>query len=556
MKLRWQLLNVFRREFWIYLGLEVLIVFVMAMNDIRRLKPESILDSLNVAACLALVLSLCLRMPSRLNRMPFPVSVRQRAMLPVLAYVVLWGSGIAAILVAALFFGFSPFDWDVLVVRMLQRIPFYLLAFLMVYRLMQVTPHLMAVVVWAGLLSRMMMDFDDTFWGSWHFFLALPVALALIVFYLAEIPRELAGQDRLLIAQGPNQPVAWMRDLNITSRRTWMTGIGSLIDAILCFVVFLAFWFYILGSFGASPIRVQTYISKPWLCWLPLSAILLGTVMFREAYGRAVASGFGPCSSVGMGLMRLTIILNPLTQALGVKKGVVARCDQCRTARFIWALRCPHCGFAGPGTILNKQVARLARGEAVGGTMRQKIFFRLFMPLQLLLVFGLSGGIGSRPFEAHTVLLKFPDAKIAAQAALHIEDWVEAHVETGRWLTSNEVTLQIPKKYRLQVVYSPDNDYMTAEAYGLRWDSEAQLPVILAERLGESLPEAAVFTISPMKSRDASCLFWQTRTYLDNKIHWVQREKFSPRKSRRTVPTPPLEKPVRNLPALPPKRVK
>ena len=40
MNLRWRLLKMFRRELWIYLGLEVVIVFLIALNDIRPQKPE------------------------------------------------------------------------------------------------------------------------------------------------------------------------------------------------------------------------------------------------------------------------------------------------------------------------------------------------------------------------------------------------------------------------------------------------------------------------------------------------------------------------------------
>ncbi|MCP4450465.1 MAG: hypothetical protein GY809_03315, partial [Planctomycetes bacterium] len=133
----WQLLKVFRRSLWMCIGVEVVIVFLIALNDVRAQRPESVLDSLGVSAFLALVLSLCLRMPSRLNRMPFPVSVPQRAMLPVLAFGVLWGSGVVTIFAAAVFFGFSPTQWCLIVVLILQRMPFYLLLFLMVYRLFQ-----------------------------------------------------------------------------------------------------------------------------------------------------------------------------------------------------------------------------------------------------------------------------------------------------------------------------------------------------------------------------------------------------------------------------------
>ena len=145
MSVNWQLFKVFRRDLWMFLGAEVVMVFLISLGYIRSQSPESVLNSLGVASFLALLLSLSFRMPSRLNRMPFPVSVSQRALLPVLAFIALLGSGMAAILVAALFFGFSPFQWCVFVGMMLQRLPFYVLGFLLVYRVFQVVPPKHAV---------------------------------------------------------------------------------------------------------------------------------------------------------------------------------------------------------------------------------------------------------------------------------------------------------------------------------------------------------------------------------------------------------------------------
>ncbi|MCF7973827.1 MAG: hypothetical protein K9N55_08435 [Phycisphaerae bacterium] len=525
MTLMWQLFKVFRRNLWLYLGVEVVIVFLIALNDIRSQNPESALDSLGVSAFLALLLSLCLRMPSRLIRMPFPSSVTQRAMLPVLAFVILWACGIGAIFAAALFFGFSPAQWCIIVGLMIQRLPFYMLGFLMVYRLFQLTPHWVGCVFVVMFVPKILNDTEAAFWDSWYF-VALPAALALIAFYLAEIPRTLAGQDRLLLAQGQNQPVSWMRDSNIDSRQTLITWVGRVIDAVLFFGAVLCIGL----SFGEDFTRVQTYMARPWLSWIPLSVLFLFITLFREGYSRAAASGFGPYASVWTSLLRITIILNPLAEALGVKKGVVAQCDQCHTAKFIWAQHCPHCGFPGPGTILNKQMARLARGDALRITMRQRIGVRLMIPLQLLLMFGVFGRAGSRPFEAHTVLLKFQDAQVAAQAVSPIQAWIDAHADVSTKLEFTGGDGQIPQKYRLQVVYYQGNEYMTLEAYGLRWDPATQLPAIVADHLGKSLPEAGTFTVSPMKQRLAFSPFMQTRTYLDNKLHWVQRESPTPRR--------------------------
>lgn len=555
MNLNWKLFKVFRRELWIYTGVEVLIVFLIAINDLRAGKPDSAVDSLGASAFLALLLCMVLRMSSRLNRMPFPVSVQQRAWLPVLAFLTLWFSGIAAILGAALFFGFSPAQWAAMLGHILIRIPLFVFGFLWVFRLVQFTPHLLGCAFVIMFLPESVNKQDNVFGVSW-FFIALPASLIMISFYLIEIPKQLAGRDRLLIAQGLPQQGSWMRDINIEPRRTAMAWIGSILDAIIFLGLVLMLGFMITKSMDQYFLSVQTYMARPWLSWFPLVVVFLFYTLFKEGYGLATASGFGLYSSAWMSLARLTIILSPLAQALGMKKGIVTRCDQCRNAKFIWAHYCPHCSFPGPGTIQNKQMARLARGEPVRISMRQKIILRLFIPLQLVVMLGFFGTPGNRPFEGYTTLLIFQDAEVARKAASIIEAWVGTQVESSDWLNATNSPGQIPEKYRLQVVHYEGNKHLSIQAYGLRWDSARHLPEILVEHLEPSLKAAGEFTTTPMKTRVASSPFMQTRTYLDNHVHWVERDDPPPREIRnREMSTPVLEEPAKRLPALPPKRV-
>ena len=86
---------------------------------------------------------------------------------------------------------------------------------------------------------------------------------------------------------------------------------------------------------------------------------------------------------------------------------------------------------------------------------------------------------------------------------------------------------------------------MSLQAYGLRWDSAGPLADLLIDHLGPSLKEAFDFTTTPIH-HEARSPFMQTRTYLDNKLHWVQRDKpptriIRPRKSKsnKTIEVPP-----------------
>ena len=253
---------------------------------------------------------------------------------------------------------------------------------------------------------------------------------------------------------------------------------------------------------------------------IPALGFFLLQSALKDAYRRAMASGFESYSAVWIALMPLTIVLSPVAQALGLKKGIVAQCDRCHSFKFIWSLRCPHCDFPGAGTIMNKQMARLARGDTVRVTRIQRVIVRLFIPLQIVLMFGFFGTVGNRPFESHTVLLSFQGSRAARQTATAMKDWVQAHPDADAWLASNGQSPKVPEKYRLHVEYDSNAGYLTVKAYGLRWDSAQDLPAILAE----SLKGLGTFETSPLDKRDASGPLFGTRTYLDNQIHWIQRD--------------------------------
>ena len=96
------LLNVFRRKIGICLCVEFVIVLLLALENIGSSRFESLWDTLNVAFGLGAALSLLLWFQTGCNRLPFPVSVRQRAWLPMIAFGIICAAGGLAITLAAL----------------------------------------------------------------------------------------------------------------------------------------------------------------------------------------------------------------------------------------------------------------------------------------------------------------------------------------------------------------------------------------------------------------------------------------------------------------------
>ena len=108
MRSSWLLLKVFRRRIGICLFIETIVVFLIALDEIRPHNPQSIHDGIRAACIFATALSFCLWFQTRCNTLPFPVTVRQRVWLPMLIVAILWMSGCLAIVLALLCLGVGP----------------------------------------------------------------------------------------------------------------------------------------------------------------------------------------------------------------------------------------------------------------------------------------------------------------------------------------------------------------------------------------------------------------------------------------------------------------
>jgi hypothetical protein len=546
MRSSYLLLKVFRRRIGICLFIEFVLIFLMAADDIRLNRPERALDAFGFAFVIAFVLSLFIQFKTRLSTWPFPVSTRQRAWLPMLAFGLIWAMGCLAILLVILYRGIGPSSTVELILSMIARLPLYVVGFLFVSRIWRARPHFLG---FAGFMYFGANEVNAAGYQALASTYALwwPAVLGAIAFYIYEAPIQLGRQDRL--CAGPsNNPIAFrMGDLAVTCRRDLVTWIADTVEGamFLCLIIaslfrFLPLW--IPNSFDdlLSPLSMITLVPLMLAVWL--------IAVFRSQYKCVLASGLNPASAFWLSLMQMSIVLAPLAQTLGAKKGVVARCAQCGTEKFLWALHCPHCAHAGAGTIANKRLARFAQGKSPLPRGRMRLLVGAFVPFQIFLMFGLFGAAGGKPFVTHAVYLSFggnQDQQSKDAAVTRIQTLVEDRAFLEDWLDSPTDNAQFsphhPQRFRLDVELS-DSGLIWVRSYGLRWDPADTLPGLVGRRLAEAIADICPIKVSEWRPRDGRSPMLQTRSYLDNQVH-LKKPRGKARKSRPSgngIKPPPL----------------
>ena len=515
------LLNVFRRKIGICLFVEFVIVLLIALENIGSSRFESLWDTLNVAFGLAAALSLLLWFQTGCNRLPFPVSVRQRAWLPMIAFGIICAAGGLAITLAALWQPTVPYSLLWSLPSVLGRIPLYLLAFMVVIRIVRGKPFLIGFLFWFPIFIRSdRFEWFDACLSSYS--LWWPLALAALAYYVWEAPAHLGQQDRLMVGQTGGIHSFPIRDMQISERRVPRSWMGDAIEHAMLPIAGLLFFTIILksGTFFDG-------LSYPFLIF-PLLVIGSAVMMFRAFFHQAQCSGFSTPRAIGLGLMQMTAILVPLAQAMGVRKGLAAWCDSCRKRKFVWQFKCPHCENPGPGTVSNKHVAALVQGKPMQMPLRGRMVMKAMIPLQIVFMGVIAGGMSGRPFVSNGVSLVFgQSASLQAKemAIDHVKEWIEANPSLEDWQLGSPVGEHVPEKFRL-IVTTYSTKSLSLRGLGLRWDPAVILSERIAEHLAESLADICpVRVVLPKKTRRTRGGTFQIRGYLDNQIHWKEPRK-------------------------------
>lgn len=535
------LLKTCRRRLLVCLFIEVVVSFVSGLNG-SHIQLAGISDIMDIPFMLAAVMGLYARYASRFNALPFPITVRQRAWMPMLEFMILWASGGVAVLAAFLYQSFVLSNILGAFFSTLPVLPLYILGYLLGIRFVRTKPHLAGFI----LLGMTFMNSNDssssfflmsTYWSTplmSNYHIWWPVVIAGIVFYLYEAPIMIAHRDRLLVGQTNNGQLHpfGMPDTQIIWRPHAAVYIAETVEAILLFFAIL------IGiRFGYSHFFVNSGLFAYFGTWGPvivpsllftLFLFLIFIPLCKGQYYFTTASGFSPASALGMTVMEMTLILNPLTQALGVKKGVIAVCNQCHMKKFLWAPHCPHCGNPGSGTAANKRVARVVEGKSPVVQWKLRVFRGVFIPLQFFFIFGLVGIIGQRPFVTYSDILVFHDKKDIGsheRAVAQIKELIAKHPDPVTWLNaakpSEDSAPRVPEKFRLKVEVLGEVG-ISVSGYCLRWDLAQELTAAIALLLAEDIEEVNSTDTKNQSFHSRSSPLFQTRTYLDNQMHWVE----------------------------------
>lgn len=350
MKSTWLLLWSLRRHFFGGLLIELIIGSVVGQD----LTPKDVRDSYFVIlgpllyAYLAVLLT---RFPRRLYIVPFPVSVRQQAWI-LMAYVaILWLGGIAGA-TAGILYAVAAY-----------RLPISVLGafFLLVVHLLPVVIFLISMAqtkllyhVWVAVCVLPMLSTAAEkapslgpamagLYSAWW-----PLILGMGVFDISIAPVMKAASDRANPLLDALFTPSQRTKTEVVSRPVSLALLAETGVNLSTLAILVAFAFLMALSAEES-IAKGHYMNIGVIAVFLVAMTLFMPGVIRADYGRIRASGFGFGASIGLLLMRSTIVLFPASRFLGVRQGAMVRCERCGQWMFVWAPECARCASQQAG---------------------------------------------------------------------------------------------------------------------------------------------------------------------------------------------------------------
>jgi hypothetical protein len=209
-----------------------------------------------------------------------------------------------------------------------------------------------------------------------------PAYLLLAVFLVWEAPAQWAMLSRLVAVKRQGFVMIPVRGFSGLMRPK--------LRILFANVLMGGLWLLLIVENARYFLYLYIHVNDPWLFYI---VMILGTIIVVLLIGFGVmfywqnrASGFRPWPSALLTLARLTFVLNPFACLLGIGHGVIARCDFCNDYKFLWQVRCPHCGQVGEGTSRTDAQTKIRRWWWHGQYDQPAIFYRLAIPAVLLLI--------------------------------------------------------------------------------------------------------------------------------------------------------------------------
>jgi len=313
---------------------------------------------------------------TRLHKMPFPVTNRQFAYLPIVAYAIGWLAATVGLLLGqmgALWFTHgNPFPLMADTLRpALAFLPWLgVLLLIFVRQLRNGTVFLLYI----GFLP-LIGGWDMSALSSLISFL-WPVALALIVWLLYEAPAHAIGARQCTLTTNPYgtaMPDPWSGPEVFRSRTVPVTVVLLMCgSATALYLILLTLGLPVPGGGTSSPV---------YRAFMGLGIPLAGFAWGREMARQTRASGFSQGMTALLTPVRLLLVFEPFVTLIGIRRGTMVRCGQCRSSRFAWQRACPHCERAVEAS--HEPVVKVRR-SLVPDVLT--FVYRIYLPMTLLLI--------------------------------------------------------------------------------------------------------------------------------------------------------------------------
>lgn len=349
-----------------------------------------------------------------------------------------------------------------------------------------------------------------------------PFCIGIGIWFLWEAPRHIAAMEYPQLQQGIKN--MYIRVTGSPRNHSLSIVLG---DVFLTIVVMCAFMYLVSEKIDFSIFKSFSTQVKFYMAMMSF-LLLLGIRHYWRIVG---AHGFTGIKKGMFFLMNGSLVLIPITYLLGAKRGGVGTCTQCTRYKFLWAPKCPHCGFENTGEPLVEGIHLPGKRKKATESLAQKpvpgrMMYRLMIPFYLL-AFGVLTSSGIFYSETFTVLLNKDGVVAPEETAEEIKAYFMAQNDIEAWLNKDTTTnYEVPERFRVEVT-KRGNQLLEIKCFQLRWESKAGLAEQIRNHLLDEFSHLPLSTNEHISERDYSSVRvnpWRISTYLDSGIYWIIEE--------------------------------
>jgi hypothetical protein len=530
------LLWVFRRRLFLFAAIYAAFIFYACYSfaeqvqwDMERGHNCALLHPLILIALVVGFLGL----ERRLLSLPIPVSCRQAAWFPTLVLCLVWLAGLLSMFLALslvyLNHEISMHTCMLYTGRVVEKILFYLLLAILYFRVSNPQQHVvvsasMVLALFAFMIEGMIgkpMESLTLNYCIQHFNLYF---IPLILFFLYEGPINISTRDHSHDAASSQFD---LKSAMVNTSRIHHPVV--LLGDFITLSLFLSFSGYVFIS--NYPFKLAGTPFEYVVPIVPYVLIVFALVVLVQIYRNTRANGYGLLVALLISLLRMTLILEPIFNALGVRRGFTIKCSECKNYKFMWATNCPHCQSVEDGAANAAMLEKLRNSRLHGD--RMSYFYRIGIILIILMSYTLLPFASLNVFVQKSQTLFLHQITVSEERETivqNIRELVEG-VSDPTALCSDGDAKRIPGKYRIIVEdwSGEDGGYIKIECLSYRWEADGRdLCQSLVDYITDNLGPNNQLHINKNDREDYGGTLnpLQIGEHLDNRIHWIDnREK-------------------------------